>query len=279
MIDDTTSGNSEDLIIIKLYKEYFPNGKVKLIGGYGNGMKFGIFREYNIEGDLVNGFIYKQDTIIAEGMIKFDGSYDGEWINYYKTGEILSAGHYENGQQQGKWIYYYKNGKKEQVGNFRNNRLYGNWTWFYYQGQVRRTETYNGQGNLEGLVMEFDSLGIEITKGEYFNGIKEGAWFYHVGDYKEVGSFTLGRPNGQWNYFYKNGKIAFSGFFDEGEPKGKHILYHKNGIKKVIGKYIGGEKHGNWKTYNERGEEVETIYYKRGEIYKINGFKVKKIEE
>ena len=176
-------------------------------------------------------------------------------------------------------MFYYPDGKKEQEGRFKEDVLSGQWVWYYPNGQVKREEFYNRQGNLEGLVTEYDSLGNELAKGEYFNGVQEGEWFYHVGDYKEVGAFSLGQPNGVWTHYYLNGRVAFQGEYIEGEPKGKHVYYHKNGLRKLVGKYAGGQKHGVWREYDDHGEIVETIQYRHGEIYKINGLRVSEIEE
>ncbi len=279
MKGDTIAGNSDEIVIIELYKEYYPNGKLQLVGGNDNGLKNGIFREYDQNGEIINGYIYEKDTVLAEGIISGDGVYQGDWSYFYKTGEIKSKGAYSNGKKEGKWTYYFKNGKKEQEGSYKENKLKGDWIWFYQNGQVRRTEFYNRKELLEGTVNEYDSLGNEMTRGDYYDGKREGDWFYHVGDFKEVGAYTLGMENGVWNYYYLNGKLAFTGAYDEGEAKGKHIYYHKNGIQKEVGKYLGGDKHGKWRTYNRLGEEIQVIEYKRGEIYKIDGFKVQKIAE
>lgn len=278
MTSDTTNTKS-DIVLIALYKEYYPGGKIKLVGGMNESLKSGIFREYDEAGNLKNGYIYKNDTLVSEGMILFDGTYQGAWKNYYPSGKLLSAGMYVAGVQSDLWTYYYANGKKEQEGKFRNNIPYGTWNWYYPNGQLKRNETYNAYGKLEGTVTEYDSTGTEIASGEYYDGLQEGAWFYQVGDHKEVGSFTVGQPDGVWYHYYLNGKIAFVGAFEEGTPKGKHTWYHQNGIRKMTGKYVGGVQHGVWRTYNEMGEETEEIQYKNGEIYKINGFKVAEIEE
>ena len=174
---------------------------------------------------------------------------------------------------------FYRNGKKEQEGVIKENVLNGQWTWYYQNGQIKKVEFFNRQGKLEGEQIEYDSLGNELAKGEFYNGVKEGPWFYHVGDFKETGNFVGGDPDGMWTHYYMNGKVAFKGLFAYGEPKGKHIYYHKNGIKKLVGKYSGGLKVGVWKEYSEKNELIETIHYKNGEIFKINGFRVKEIKE
>lgn len=277
MTSDSTSTVS-DIGLIELYKEYYPGGKTKLIGGMTNGLKNGIFREYSEDGTLINGYLYEQDTLVAQGMILYDGTRTGTWTFYYHSGKIKCTGNYNNGVKEDAWVYYYENGNKEQVGKYRKNIPFGVWNWYYPNGQLGRTENYNAYGLLEGVMTEFDSAGNEIARGEYYAGLQEGEWFYQIGDHKEVGAFTVGQPNGVWTHYYLNGKIAFTGQFEEGTPKGKHTWYHQNGVKKMSGKYVGGVKHGFWRTYDQMGEKTEEIIYKNGEIIKINGFKVTPVE-
>lgn len=279
MEGDSIAGHSEDIVIIELYKEFYPSGNQKLVGGLDNGVRTGIYREYDEAGKIINGYIYDHDTIVAEGLIRGDGVFEGDWILYYKNGVIKAKGTYVNSRKEGKWIYYYENGRKEQEGNLKDNQLSGEWNWYYPNGKLQRKEFYNRKELLEGTVYEYDSLGNEITRGDYVNGIREGEWFYHVGDYKEVGAYSLGLEDGIWKSYYKNGKLAFIGEYNEGEAKGKHIYFYMNGIQKKSGKYLGGEKHGKWFEYNEQGEVIQIIEYKRGEIYKIDGFKVEPITE
>jgi len=262
-----------------LYKEYYPNSlKPKLVGGYYNNMKQGMFREYDIDGNVINGYIYKNDTILAEGLILPNGTFDGHWKYYYPNKTVKSEGNYVNGAKNELWTFYYENGTKQQVGKFKNEIPTGEWKWFYPNGNIKRIEYYR-KGKLEGPQIEYDEQGNEIAKGDYYNGLREGDWFYHVGDYKETGQFTLGYKNGIWKSYYKNGKLAFIGEFDEGQPKGKHTYFHNNGVKKQIGKYQAGLKQGNWKTYNKQGEVIEILRYKRGLLTHINGEKVKQDSE
>lgn len=273
---DSLSG-SQDIELIKLYKEYYPNSyKEKLVGGFFNNMKQGMFREYDTLGNVLNGFIYKNDTIIAEGLILGNGAYDGMWKTYYSSKQIQSEGSYEKGAKNGSWIYYYDNGKVQQKGNYKNQIPSGEWKWYYKNGTLKRVEYYR-KGKLEGTQIEYNESGSELTNGEFYNGLKEGSWFYHVGDFKETGEFTQGYKINIWKYYYKNGKLAFVGEFDEGQPKGKHVYYHENGVKSLKGKYLAGEKNGTWKKYNDVGELIEYLKFKRGELILINGKKIKVI--
>lgn len=275
---DSLNQNGQDIELIKLHKEYYPGSyKARLIGGFYNNMKQGMYREYDTLGNIINGYIYKNDTILAEGVLLNDGTYDGEWKFYYSSGINKSFGLYKNGAKNGVWTYYYENGKKQQVGKYNNEIPSGEWKWYYKNGVLKRLEYYR-KGKLEGSQIEYDVNGKELSSGEYYNGLREGAWFYNVGDYKEVGEFTQGVKTGIWKYYYLSGKLAFIGEFDEDQPKGKHYYYHTNGVKKLVGKYQAGRKTGVWKSFNKLGEIIEVIKYKRGEIFSINGKKVVKFE-
>jgi len=275
---DTLNG-SEDIELIKLYKEFYPNTyKEKLVGGFFNNMKQGMYREYDKSGKVINGYIYKNDTILAEGLILDNGTYDGFWKTNFPSGKKYSEGNYEKGAKNGEWIFYYENGKKQQIGKYKNQIPAGEWKWYYENGALKRIEYYR-KGKLEGSQIEYDNVGNELTNGEFYNGLREGPWFYHIGDYKEVGEFTMGYKTNNWKHFYRSGKIAFIGDFDEGQPKGKHIYYFENGVKKLKGKFLAGEKNGTWKEYNEVGELIEYLNYKRGELLLINGKKIKIISD
>src|SRR5210317_970303 len=104
MDGDTLAGHKDELVIIDLYKAFYEDGKIKLIGGINNGLKNGIFREYDKEGEIINGYIYDYDTLIAEGMISAAGIYQGEWKHYYKSGKLAAEGNYIDSKKDGKWI-------------------------------------------------------------------------------------------------------------------------------------------------------------------------------
>ncbi len=276
---DSISNNSRELALIEMYKEFHPNTAIeKLVGGKVNDMKNGLFREYDLEGNIVNGYLYENDTMIAEGVIRNDGNFEGEWTFYYPDGKVQSKGEYINGKRNGQWVYYFNNGKVQQKGTYKDEVYVGNWVWYYENGAIRLTEFYNRKGKLEGTVVEYDELGNEITKGEYYNGMREGEWFYHIGGFKQVGAFTLGFKNGMWHSYYNDGSLLSEGFYDEGQPKGKHKTYHTNGVNKSKGKYKAGSKHGRWYTYNELGEPIESLDFEYGELVRINGQKIVKVE-
>lgn len=263
---------AEEIVMLQLHKEYHPNGKIRLEGGYTEGLKQGIFREFDLSGDsVVNSYMYDKDTLIAEGIVLKNGEYEGEWKYYYKSGEIKSEGKYENTIREGKWTYYYKNGKKEQVGKYRNNEPHGMWTWYYPNGMVKKQE-YFRKGKPEGEYVEYDPEGNEIVTGAYFNGKPEGEWIYQYNDHYSKGSYSDGDKDGKWIETYlRTGKKRFEGEFAYGIPKGRHKAYYPNGRLKYIGKYKSGNRHGVWRFYRDDGTPTIEIIYKYGRPVSIDG--------
>lgn len=274
---DTTA---EEVVMLQLHKEFHPNGKIRLEGGYTDGLKQGIFREFDLSGDsVVNSFMYEKDTMIAKGIVLKNGEYEGDWEYYYKSGEIQAKGKYVNGVREGKWIYYYENGKKEQEGKYKKNEVSGTWLWYYPNGTLKKQE-YFRKGRPEGEYIEYDQEGNEIVKGEFFNGKPEGEWTYQYHDHYSKGAYSDGQKDGDWKEVYlSTGRTRFEGAYSYGEPKGKHKGYYPNGRLKFIGKYKGSGRHGMWRFYRDDGTTAMEVTYKYGKPIRIDGEAIKSKKE
>jgi len=121
---------------------------------------------------------------------------------------------------------------------------------------------------------EYDSIGNVITKGTYFDGQKEGEWFYKAGDYSEKGKYVGDLKDGKWQAFYNDGKLAYEGEYIQGNPDGEHVFYYNDGKIKEINYYVMGIAEKNWKKYDENGVLLITITYKDNKEYRINGEKI-----
>ena len=273
-IEGSVDEEAEETIFVELHREYFPDGSIRLIGGYGNGMKQGIFREFNQEGDIIRSLIYKDDIKMAIGRIDTSGNFQGDWQFFYNTGELKAKGKFVDDKKVEEWKYFYQNGELEQKGSYIDGKEHGPWTWWYLNKQIRRTENYR-KGKEDGVSMEYDTLGNVLTSGEYLDGIREGSWFYNVGDHTEEGNYIDGLKHGIWTFKYNNDKLNFKGEYNNGYAVGKHRYYHPNGKVEWEGKYVMGNKEGEWKKYDEFGVETLTIFYKNGVEYKFNGYKIK----
>ena len=164
--------------------------------------------------------------------------------------------------------------KLEQKGKYlAEEKFTGLWQWYYPNGQLLRSENFR-KGLEDGLMEEYDENGVLITKGEYFDGLKEGEWFYELGDHKELGIYKNNERDGLWKFYYPTNKLNFEGKFVEGIADGKHLYYYENGKLKKEEYYLMGIKTGSWRSYNELGELIVTINFKNGEEYKLDGTKL-----
>lgn len=266
---------AEEAMLLDIRTKYYKNGKVHSVGGYTqDGKKQGVFKQFDQNGEVRTSFIYQQDQKIGEGVVDSKGVNQGPWKHYYKTGELRSEGNYVDGLKDGDWVFYHKSGEVEQKGKYRQNEANGRWVWYYEDGTMHREEHYR-RGEEDGHSVEYDRNGEVITEGEYIDGLREGAWFYKVGDHQEEGAYVAGNKQGDWLHTYDNGKKQFEGEYQDGLEKGKHKYYYRNGQTMWEGKYSLGLKQGDWKKYSEVGELVIIIKFKNGVEVKYDGTKLK----
>lgn len=255
--------------------EYYPDGKIKKKGSYKNNIPEGITRIFTPEGNVESSKIYKSGAVVGDGIVDNNGYKQGDWKEYFETGELKGVGKYLNDQRIGPWKYYYKNGKLEQEGTFlKNEKSDGEWKWFYDNGNVLREENYI-DGLRNGVSVEYTDSGTIVAKGEYVDDLEEGPWYYHEGDIVMEGSYKSGVRDGEWKYTYDNGNPFFIGSFLDDNPNGKQVYYWENGNIKEEGYYIMGKREGDWFKYDNTGTLFLTTTYKNGIEIKYDGVKIK----
>jgi|SRR5690554_6417296 len=274
-IDGIKQNESDNEADFNIENQYYSTGEIKKKTTFNmKGKKDGVEKSYTKDGEVEASAIYKNGYLIAEGIIDDKGWYQGEWKHYYLNGNIKSEGGYTDGKRTGKWAYYFSNGKKEQIGFYDKNGKYtGEWNWYFENGNLLRSENYRN-GLRDGVLEEYEADGKLITKGEYYNNLKEGAWFYELNDHSEKGNYQYGERHDNWEYFHKNGKLSFEGKFMDGVPDGKHRYYNENGVLIKEQNFEYGQKVGQWKWFDSNGIETLKILYKNDNIVRINGSKV-----
>lgn len=273
--NDEIDENAEELNFVELYKEYYPTGELHFtIAKDDKGKKQGITQEYKKNGDVIITKIYKKDTLYAKGIIDKEGLRQDKWRYYHKGKKIIAKGKYKNDLKTGTWYYYYRDGTLEQKGKFSKGRYSGKWVWYYTNKKVHREEYYR-RGKEDGEFIEYSDSGTILTKGDYVNGLRDGNWFYQVGDHTEKGKYSDGEKDGEWVHYFDNDQVYFKGKYKNGKAIDKHVYYHYNGNKKWVGKYSLGKKEGKWTRYNEKGEQLVTFYFRNNILIKTDGKKIK----
>ena len=82
-----------------------------------------------------------------QGRIK-DGKKEGEWVEYWGNGQLMSKVSYKNGKEEGEWVGYHRNGQLSSKGSYKNGLWEGDWVEYYGDGTLykRGTGTFkNGE--------------------------------------------------------------------------------------------------------------------------------------
>jgi antitoxin component YwqK of YwqJK toxin-antitoxin module len=275
-INGVEQSKEDNLADFDIETEFHSNGAVKSNITYNlAGKKDGIANYFDEDGNVSSSEFYKNGFLLEKGLIDNEGLNQGMWETYYLDGSVKTKGAYKDSEKFGKWEYYFTNGTLEQIGFYDENGKYtGEWKWYYEDGSLLRKEEYR-RGVEDGYLEEYARDGKIITKGEYFDGEKEGEWFYELNDHKEKGKYRYGQRNGYWEENFPNGKKSFEGSYVDGAPEGKHEYYNEEGALIREENYSYGKKDGKWKWYDSFGIEIMTITYDDGEEKKINGQRLK----
>lgn len=211
------------------------------------------FRDYYVTGELQSesGYI---------SLDKYDDSksiFDGEWVNYYKSGKIEQKGNRIKGKQEGEYIEYDEDGLVLLHAYFKNDKLHGLYTEFAEDGNICiQAEYSNGEplydyyviSNRDGYCSKirssdnqpiYETPSLNERKTEYKNGE---AWPYY-----NKNGFMIGMTNNEvrdyGKYFQIPIIIANNSMYPiDFEPNNiTASLIDKNGNKRELKVYSATE--------------------------------------
>jgi antitoxin component YwqK of YwqJK toxin-antitoxin module len=141
-----------------------------------------------------------------------DGLPNGEYVEYFRTGEIEETSNYVKGLREGERIVYTKSGKTRRRENYRSDNLEGSFVEYYASYSSSKPEQI-------------------FEKGQYTNDEKTGEWlqFYSSGKLQSKMFYKNGKLDGEAIGYYENGKIKNIGRFSEGRRVGEHLTYGEDG--------------------------------------------------
>ncbi|MEI6764049.1 MAG: hypothetical protein WCM76_00325 [Bacteroidota bacterium] len=162
-----------------LYKDYYPDGKIKHKGYYDLGKVTTVFTNYYENGQI-------------ERVFKAKGMNSGLLLCYYQDGALKSRVAYTAGEST-KWEDFYRNGKTEFCEEFSGNMEYYLYMRFYYpdgKPQIlfeltdKKTRTYSHKEFWpSGKVKE---EGIKVQNRSMNDYMQEGTWYYYSEDGKLI---------------------------------------------------------------------------------------------
>jgi len=269
---------------------YYPDGKIRLIVNFVDGLENGIARELDTNGMVITYMEYKRGFLVSRERINrtdSKGLKQGRWKYFYDDNTVKLEGTYKDGKKNGYFKDYDENGSLLTVKKFVNDveqvqaqeitslKLK---TDYYPSGKVKTVASYNGDIP-EGVRREYSEDG-KITAGYIFTkgaltgegivdeeGNKEGAWreYYTDGTLRSVGTYTNGKPVGNWKYYYENGKLESEGKYTKsGLLDGTWRWYFDDGSIRRIQSYIGGMEDGEYEEHDETGRLIVKGQYTEG---------------
>ncbi|CAN5530964.1 hypothetical protein BH10BAC1_BH10BAC1_12640 [soil metagenome] len=109
---------------------------------------------------------------IAEGLYT-DDLKEGEWLNYYPSGQIESRIDFTTGKPEGFTIMYFSTGKIKEYGYWHNNKWVGDYELFYENGSTHQKIIFNSDGKRIGFSKFYFLNGIISDVAFVMNGEEE----------------------------------------------------------------------------------------------------------
>ncbi len=215
----------------KVEKAYiFRHGKIIAEGIFTDaGEKEGLWKEYYPDGKLKATGAYNKDE------------HNGLWKFYYPSGRLEQVGKYKNGVPDSTWRWFYSNGKLLRDENFYKGLSDGLMTEYSIDGKVRAQGEYiEGKREDHWFFIEGDSK----EEGNYVEGLRNGLWksYYDDGQISFQGKFVDGLPNGKHTWYWENGKTKQEGNYVMGRKMGEWKKYDKNGMIIISIYYKNGKE-------------------------------------
>lgn len=245
-------------------------GRISSIGGYVEGEKNGVHRNFDADGNITSAEIWNRDILLAEGLYDNQGRKQGIWKYYWQDGTLKATGKYSNDRKDGQWKYYFENGHLEQIGVYIFDQMDGVWNWYFDNDSLRLRQEFL-EGLAHGSVIEYNDSNEIIVEGQFLDGMKTGTWKYTSHGVLETGDFVQDERTGEWIIkWLDTNQLRQIGSWKNGLREGIHIWYYKNGVIARRGAFVNDLKEGVWEEFAINGARYVTITYEAGVEVKYN---------
>ncbi len=222
-----------------IWKTFFENGKVKTEASYKDGLLSGLYKEFNIKGNLINSYYYDKGQIVLADTLNFKNDVIVK-EDFDEEGNLISSGPYKDDIPVG-------------IHRFYNS-----------EGAIIAGKTYDDKGNLlsEGIIDE--------------EGNRQGDWkdFFLDGNLKAEGKYSDSKRTGNWKFYFENGKVEQTGNFRNGKYTGNWNWYYPDGSKWREEEYVNGRLEGLYTEFDELGNVIAEGEYFDGEKEALWTYKV-----
>lgn len=271
---------------------YFPDGNIKQTLPYVDGKKEGLSKEYDINGNIITLFEYRNDFLVSRQMVnRIDnkGLKQGDWKDFHSNGNVHREMTYRDDLLQGYYREYDARGRLTVTMLYDAGRLiegqsddnteieiinrYNDAGGLIYSGPYRNGvpvgihREYDASGTISGSKIYSDE-GIVVSEGIVNEaGNRTGKWtdFYHDGIVQAEGQYTENRQSGVWRFFDRSGKLEQTGSFINGRAEGLWRWFYNDGSLLREEEYYQGKRDGSYTEYSPYGDVIVSGSYADGE--------------
>ncbi len=280
-----------------LWKWFYADGKIQSEGTYKHGLKNGVFKTYDQQGNLKNIEKYLDDQkqtdaeeitklevkrdYFPNGKIKIEGTYrngqaDGirrefnekgevEKTFLMKNGQVTAEGIVEaNGQRKGVWKEFYPDGSVKANGQYTDDFKSGYWEYFHPNGTLEQKGSFDEKGQYSGVWQWYDESSRLIRTENFRNGVNDGELteYDSQGNLILQGYFINGKEEGKW--IFNTGGMHTEGEYSEGLRNGTWKTFYNNGKAAFEGRFIDDNPHGKYTSWYDNGRMREEGEYQMG---------------
>lgn len=137
VLSGCTGGNTEEI--------YFPDGAIKEIRNYQNGLRHGISVLFLENGDTSRVFVHKEDSLKSMRVLINNQTFiyqefkdstikHGKEVFHHPNGQIETTAEFRNGLPHGATLGYYEDGTPRTVMRYENGKGIGKFAQYYPNG-------------------------------------------------------------------------------------------------------------------------------------------------
>ena len=184
------------------YKQYFPNGKLKMEQWYKNGFTEGPYKYFYESGQLKGECIINDGKRIGVKEYYENGKLSSElpdenglFRSFFSNGQVKMEVNCIKGNKTGLYKEYYENGGQLKIeGNYKNNFIEGAHKEYYQNGKLK-VEGYKQDSNC------------------WIGSFK---WYFENGNLKSEGIYEDCLPEGYWKWYNESGQLINEGNYRHG---------------------------------------------------------------
>lgn len=190
---------------------YQQNGKKSVVCNYDMGLRHGLMKIYDEDGDIKEAVTFFYDKVF------------GPYYKYYKTGEMSFAVNRIGDFWEETAILFYQTGHPKAVLFYKHGKKNGSATYFFPDGTTRMNES------------------------NYVDDVRTGPYkaYYSNGNLAETGQYKDGNRDGYWVSFYPDGVTVYTtGYYVDNNFDGLWRIYNPDGTLKQEAVFQNSYEHG-----------------------------------